>query len=123
MAKRFSFILFACLAIIIGLYPTVYLFVDKSQFGLLTTKSAELLANLLWNIGFYVHIVFGGIALLVGWSQFSKKLLQQNQRLHRRLGKLYVLPVWLSAIAGIGIGFSATGGAIATIGFVSLGII
>lgn len=113
----------AFFAIIVGLYPAIYFIVQERTFGLLSTKSSELLANTLWNIGFYTHIIFGGIALLVGWMQFNKKLLQKKSSLHRFIGKIYVVSVLLSALAGIGIGFTATGGWIASVGFIGLGTV
>lgn len=113
----------AFFAIIVGLYPAIYFIVQERIFGLLSTKSSELLANTLWNIGFYTHIIFGGIALLVGWMQFNKKLLQKKSSLHRFIGKIYVVSVLLSALAGIGIGFTATGGWIASVGFIGLGTV
>ncbi|WP_343523060.1 DUF2306 domain-containing protein [Pedobacter sp.] len=93
------------------------------KFGLLNSKSVELLTNTFWNIGFYTHIIFGGIALLTGWTQFSPKMRNRRMALHRKLGKVYVIAVLLSALAGIYIGFFATGGLISSTGFICLGII
>ena len=106
----------------IGLYPAIYFIVDR-KFGLLGSKSEELLADTFWNIGFYGHIVLGGIALLIGWMQFSKKLRQKNLPLHRNVGKAYVIAALISGICGIYIGFFATGGIISAAGFISLGVI
>lgn len=122
MARKLLWVLFAGFAVLIGLYPGVY-FIFGRDFGFLTQKPAELLANLLWNIGFYVHIVPGGLALMIGWTQFSTKLRKTNLKLHRQLGKIYVISVLLSALAAIGIGFFATGGIWSAAGFVSLGVI
>jgi uncharacterized membrane protein len=122
MFKKIAWPLFAFAALSIGLYPLMYFAIDR-KFGLLSTKSAELLANIPWNVAFYVHILLGGLALLIGWVQFSPKFRQTKMNLHRLLGKLYVLAALLSALAGIYIGFFATGGLVSVIGFVSLGII
>jgi hypothetical protein len=43
--------------------------------------------------------------------------------LHKQVGKFYLIAVFLSSIAGIYIGFYATGGIISSLGFISLGII
>jgi uncharacterized membrane protein len=110
------------LAIITGLYPSIYFFIDR-KFGLLSSKSIELFSNTFWNIGFYTHILSGGLALLIGWTQFSSKIRDNNLTLHRRIGKLYVIAVILSSIAGIGIGFFATGGILSSSGFICLGLI
>jgi hypothetical protein len=70
--RKISWLILAAMAVLVGLYPTVYFLVDK-KFGLLSTKSAELLHHAIWNLGFYTHIILGGFALLIGWSQFSQK--------------------------------------------------
>ncbi len=122
MAQRISRIMIALLATVIGLYPAIY-FIQDRRFGLLSSKSNELLSNTAWNIGFYTHIILGGIALLIGWIQFSSKLRLQNLSIHRVIGKIYVACVLPASLAGIGIGFFATGGLITATGFICLGII
>lgn len=122
MVKKGLWILFATFALLIGLYPMIYFLIDR-KFGLLNSKSVELLSNTFWNIGFYTHIIFGGIALLIGWTQFSSKMRNRRMALHRKLGKVYVVAVLLSALAGIYIGFFATGGWISSAGFICLGIV
>ena len=89
---------------------------------MLASKSAGLLANVFWNIGFYTHIICGGLALLIGWVQFSPEFRRKNLIWHRNTGKVYVFSVLLSSVAGIGIGFFVTGGWITALGFISLGI-
>ena len=122
MAQKIKWFLFAFLSIGISLYPIYYL-TANGIVGLLTSKSEALLGNTLWNIGFYTHISLGGIALLTGWLQFSKKLRQKNMQLHRRIGKVYVGSVLLSAITGFSIGYFATGGIVSSVGFMSLAVI
>jgi uncharacterized membrane protein len=122
MVKKGLWILFATFALLIGLYPTIYFLIDR-KFGLLNSKSVELLTNTFWNIGFYMHIIFGGIALFIGWAQFSPKMRNRRMALHRKLGKVYVVAVLLSALAGIYIGFFATGGWVSSTGFICLGIV
>nr|HMU03987.1 DUF2306 domain-containing protein [Saprospiraceae bacterium] len=122
MKNRISWVLLALLAIAIGLYPITYFFVNK-DFGLFSTKSTELLGNSMWNVGFYTHIILGGLALLVGWLQFSDRLRQKNINLHRMIGKVYIISVLLSAIAAFGIAFFATGGWVASFGFICLALI
>ncbi len=120
--KNALWVLLVVVAILIGLYPGIY-FVTDREFGLLSSKSSELLTNTFWNVGFYTHIVLGGIALLVGWIQFSSRIRSRNLSLHRQTGKIYLIAVILSSIAGIYIGFYATGGLISSLGFICLGII
>jgi len=115
-------VIFAGLCLAIGSYPVIYFLIDPN-FGLLSTKSAELLNDQLWNISFYGHITFGGVALLIGWMQFSKKLRSKRIGLHRTIGKIYVLAVLISGIGGIYIAQFATGGISNVIGFSLSGII
>jgi len=122
MGRKIIWILFAILAIVVGLYPGFYLFLDR-RFGLLSTKSDALLADLCWNTAFYTHIALAGLALLIGWIQFSASFRARNLSLHRLVGKIYVGSALLSSIAGIYIGFFATGGFVSGLGFILLGII
>lgn len=100
----------------------MYLIADK-KIGLLNTKPLALLSDTIWNIGFYGHVLLGGLALGIGWLQFNKKLRQKKLHLHRLVGKIYVFAALISGTCGIYIGFFATGGLITSIGFISLGII
>lgn len=112
----------AFLAILISLYAIVYL-VMGLRFGIEETKSDVLLSNTLYRIGFYTHIIFAAIALLVGWVQFSSKIRNRNLRLHRVIGKLYIITALLGSMGGICIGFSSTGGLVPATGFISLGLV
>ena len=67
--KKTRWILFVLGAIAIGCYPAIYFVVDW-PFGLLTTKSDALLSSIAWKAGFYIHIIGGGIALLIGCSVY-----------------------------------------------------
>lgn len=116
---RVLWILLVLTALLVGLYPVIYFLVDRN-FGLLRSKPQELLNNLFWNAAFYTHIILGGLALLIGWMQFSSKLRNKNLILHKQLGKVYVISVLLSATVGFYIAFFATGGLIASLGFMFL---
>jgi len=120
--NKVAWVVFVLLAIGIGLYPLIYLFATD-DFGLLMNKSEDLLSSTVWNLAFYGHISFGGLALLVGWSQFVKKLRTKRLNLHRNLGKVYVISALISGLCGVYLGFFATGGIISSLGFISLGII
>jgi len=115
-------ILFIVLAIVIGLYPLWFLAMGW-HFSLLNLKTQEILTSTFWNIWFYTHISCGGIALLIGWIGFLKSIRFKNIKLHRIIGKIYVITALLSATGGIYIGFFSYGGMIASTGFISMGII
>ena len=120
--KKFGWWIFAFLCILIGLYPALYFVLDQN-FGLLQSKSSDLLSNPIWNSAFYTHIVLGGLALLIGWLQFPKGFRDRNRKLHKRIGMAYVTFAFFSSIAGIYIGFFSTGGMVSILGFVSLGFV
>lgn len=120
--NKVAWFVFVFLAIGVGLYPLLYFGVDRN-FGLLASKNDELLANLFWNVGFYGHILFGGLALVIGWIQFSKKMRKANLARHRTIGKVYVIAALISGSCGIFIAFNATGGLVTTLGFMGLGVV
>jgi hypothetical protein len=99
ISKKIGWVIFAGLCIGISFYPFKYILADKPV-SLLLSKSAELLSSNLYNTTFYLHITFGGIALLIGWLQFSKKLRRKNINLQRIIGKIYVTSVFVSGIPG-----------------------
>ncbi len=113
----------AVLAIIIGLYPLIYYFIDMHGAGLLASKTPELLSSKLWHINFYLHISFGGIALLTGWTQFIDQWRVNNPKRHRLIGKVYIASVLISSIAGFYIALFATGGTVSTLGFSLLALV
>lgn len=114
--------IFAFLCIVIGLYPAIYFAIDRN-FGLLQSKAVDLLSNPVWNAAFYTHIILGGFALLIGWVQFPQAFRDRNRKLHKRIGMAYVTAAFFSSLAGIYIGFFASGGLVSILGFVTLGII
>lgn len=121
MLKKVIKILFAFFAIVVGLYPAIYFIIDR-KFGLLQSKSETILTSIIWNTAFYIHIILGGLALLIGWTQFNEKIRINKISLHQKIGKLYVLSALLSATASLYIATFATGGIITSIGFFSLGL-
>jgi len=114
-------VLFGGFSILISFYPLTYLLAEKPIL-LLLSKSAELISSNFYMICFYLHIIFGGIALLIGWLQFSKKLQRGYTKLHRWIGKIYILSVFISGIPGFYIALYASGGLSPKLGF-SIGAI
>ena len=112
---------FIFFAIGVGAYPFMYLLVDMSQ-GFLSGKTPALLQSTIWQAAFYTHILLGAVAMLTGWSQFSKKIRNRFLGFHRTLGKIYVTSVMVSGLAGFYLALFASGGLIASFGFVGLAI-
>ena len=119
---RIKWIVFGFLAIGIGLYPVVYLLTSEPV-GILSSKSDELLTHTLWRIGFYAHIIPGGIAMLTGWTQFSQRIRNKRVNIHRLLGKIYVVAGLIAGCAGFAIAWAATGGLVSKTGFATLGVL
>ncbi|MFZ6009211.1 MAG: DUF2306 domain-containing protein [Bacteroidota bacterium] len=118
--KAILWILFITFAIVIGLYPLIYLL--KLSPGMLSSKSQEVLQSDVWFFAFYMHISFGAVALLTGWSQFSKKVRNKFLKWHRFLGKIYLIAVLGSGMAALYIAMFANGGLVSVIGFSGLAI-
>lgn len=112
-------ILFVLLSIGIGLYPLQYILANE-PFGVLQDRA--LLNSAIWKWAFYQHVTFGGLAMLFGFTQFSKKIRDKYRSFHRLLGKMYVLSVLLSGIAGLYIAICTFGGLPAQLGFTGLAI-
>jgi uncharacterized membrane protein len=92
------------------------------RIGLLSQKSASLLDSQIWWGAFYTHITFGAVTLLTGWSQFSKKIRDRRQGLHRILGKTYLIEVLFGGIAGFYLAINAEGGTNAQVGFTGMSL-
>lgn len=121
---RFSvgYFLLAIFAIFIGLYPLRFIGLDYDD-SLLGNKPTDLLDSSIYLTAFYTHIFLGGLALLSGFTQFFKKIRTKRLILHKLLGKVYVISVMLSGIAGLYIAFFAAGGVISATGFAMLALL
>ena len=118
---RLAIIIMAVLAILTGLYPAVFAFVPSSR-GLFNSKPEALIESSWYIPLFMVHIGFGAVAILAGSTQFFEKLRQRKLNLHRNLGKVYVGAVIPSGLAGLIVGFYATGTWYSKAGFIALAI-
>lgn len=77
-----------------------------------------------WRIAFFVHVFSSLLALLAGFTQFSKWLLKNKPRLHRAMGYSYVLNILMvTGPAGLLMSFYANGGISSRIAFVLLSVL
>lgn len=120
--KKFLFIIIVFFALIIGMYPLIYFFVEHKH-TFLGSKSPEILQSHLWKFAFFAHIIFGGISLFIGWRQFGSQFRNKHLKIHRIIGKSYVVSVLISSVSSIYMGIHANGGIVACVGFVCLGLI
>lgn len=119
MGKKILWLLLAVLSVVVGLYPGLF-FIGEKKVGILKIKPDALFLNPFWYLSFYVHIISGGLALLIGWMQFSANIRERKPILHRQVGKLYVMAVLLSSFTGFNIAFYASGGLPVALGFMTL---
>ncbi|CAL2091026.1 DUF2306 domain-containing protein [Tenacibaculum sp. 190524A05c] len=96
--------------------PLKYLLAD-GPIDLLAMKPEEVLNSLTYKIAFYIHIITGGIALLIGWIQFVKRIRTKFPKLHRTIGKVYVGSILISSPFAFYISFFVRGGLPTEIGF------
>lgn len=70
-----------------------------------------------------LHVLPGGLALIVGAFQFSRRVRARYPALHRYSGRIYIAAVLAGAAGGFLIAFRAHGGAITGFGFGMLAVI
>lgn len=61
----------------------------ETNVGFLRFKQ-NVIGNQYWLLFFYIHIFSIVLCLLAGLTQFSNQFLQENRKLHRIIGKIYV---------------------------------
>jgi uncharacterized membrane protein len=77
-----------------------------------------------WLSSFYLHVYTGGLVLFAGFTQFSKRILQQYPKLHKWAGRLYAYNVlFVTGPAAFIMSFYANGGLIGIVAFVLLSIL
>ena len=116
MVKRIGLVFFVFFAVLIGLYPLFYFLTEN--FGLLQGKEEAIRSSSVWLLAFYMHIVFGGLALLVGWVQFFTRL----RRFHKWVGISYFVFVLLGGLSGAYLALFASTGTVAASGFFGLAL-
>jgi uncharacterized membrane protein len=70
------------------------------------------------QIAFYCHISFAGLALVVGPFQFAKAIRRRNIKVHRWMGRVYVIAVALGSAAAFVMSFVSS---VAFAGFFGFG--
>jgi uncharacterized membrane protein len=72
------------------------------------------------QVVFYVHVIFGGIALLLSPLQFAARLRERAPRIHRVTGRVIFTSVGLAGIAGLTLAPMSVAGTVGTAGFGTL---
>lgn len=87
------------------------------EVAFLRIKDAEIVTKH-YQIAFFSHVYTSIFALMIGITQFSKYLRIRIPKLHKRLGKIYILIVLLvSAPSGLVMAYYANGGLFSQISF------
>lgn len=74
-------------------------------------------------LAFYAHIVFAGLALVIGPFQFVKRIRDRRPGIHRLLGRAYVVCVLVGGASGLVMATVNTAGISGFFGFGSLAVI
>ncbi len=120
--KKLLFVIMGVLALLIGAYPLIYAFVEHKH-TFLGSKSPEVLHHIVWKTAFFAHIIFGGLALFIGWRQFGSSFRNKYIKTHRKIGIIYIIAVIISSVSAVYMGFYANGGTVSAMGFICLGCI
>ena len=108
---------FTLFAILMFVKVLPYLGFDKG-IDFLSTKTDETQVNIIFRIGFYIHITTAMVVLAVGLPQFIPYFVRTYPSVHRVLGKVYVVGILLLAAAsGMVLAVFANGGLPAKTGF------
>lgn len=75
------------------------------------------------QLAFYLHIAFAGIALLLGPLQFISSWRRRVPRLHRAIGRVYLISVAVGGLAGFVISTASSVGFLGFFGFGALAVL
>jgi uncharacterized membrane protein len=88
-----------------------------------TTFPPSIGANPMARPWLYVHAGFAATALLLGPTQFLPRLRARLPRLHRWMGRTYVVVCLIGGVAGLILATRTTAGPIAALGFGGLAVL
>ena len=116
-ARRVGWVIMTVFALVIGGYAVALV---VSGFRLVP---GEIAANRFPTpLGLRVHIVASGLALLIGPFQFARALRRRQPRVHRWLGRTYVVACLVGGVSGGLIAMFSSSGPVAGAGFLGLAI-
>jgi uncharacterized membrane protein len=73
--------------------------------------------------GLRTHVAISGIALLTGPFQFSAGIRRTRPKLHRFMGRIYIIACLIGGVAGTTVALGSTAGPVAGWGFFLLGVL
>jgi uncharacterized membrane protein len=109
---------------ILMLLITIKYFPFNSTSAFLQIKQREVNSISVYLYIFYIHVFSAILTLLAGFTQFNNYILTNHKKIHRKVGKIYVLIIlFFAAPSGFFIGLFANGGLISKISFIILSIL
>ena len=95
----------------------------KNDAGFLQLKQ-EYIHITEWRVAFFTHVFTSILVLVAGFTQFSKKFLKQQPKLHRTVGYIYVINILMvTGPSGLLMSFYANGGVSSQTAFVLLSVL
>jgi uncharacterized membrane protein len=116
-ARKFGWSVMLLFAMLISAYSIAFLLVDDLSTGPLKQK----LQSMPWAM--YAHLGGGAVALLTGVFQFNSELRSRFLTLHRNMGRIYLVSVFLSGGAGLVMATVSDGGLSTHFGFGLLAVL
>ncbi|MCC0178834.1 DUF2306 domain-containing protein [Waterburya agarophytonicola K14] len=117
--KQIGWIVMTALALLLFLVASRYLTLNSEVY--FEEQKAVYIAH---RAGISIHIVGAMLAIAIGPFQFlPQSITKRYLKLHRWLGKIYMLGVLFGSLGGLYMAFLAYGGFIARLGFAILAIV
>ncbi|MHA6482358.1 DUF2306 domain-containing protein [Paenibacillus sp. strain BS8-2] len=118
-----SWYIMTVLAMLVAGYAIVqYVVIGVWNAGFVMQKLEEAMLSRFWDAVLYVHIAGSVAALVLGPFNLLTSIRNRYPNRHRIMGRIYVVGVGLGGLSGIYLAFEATGGMVATLGFLGLAI-
>ena len=116
LVMRWGWRILAFSAALMGLYALAFFAVEEINPGIKAHFAGI-------RVGAMIHIIPGGIAILLGLAQFHTGLRQARPAVHRTLGQAYFICVGISAAAALFISFKPFGGIVGGFGLGLLAVV
>lgn len=110
------------LGFLMALHAVSYLNFNN-DWGFLEHKDVDTKSSLIWKITFYLHLVGGTLAILIGPFQFANKFRLKYRQAHKKLGATYIGAIFLGGILSLYTSLYADGGLVGKTGFLGLAIV
>lgn len=119
LLKKVGWTVMAVLALFMFLFASIYLTLNPEVY--FEKQKAVYLAH---TSGILIHIIGAMLAIIIGPFQFlPQSITKRYLKLHRWLGKIYMLGILFGGLGGLYMAFLAYGGFIARLGFAILAIL